>query len=245
MIKRAPGLLGKDIAMRDLTVFPKKIIASQYLQLIEYHSAILGSMEFPLQRKKDFHSVQTTLLEGQWSDIQLICSRCDRYLKDVEFIMLQLGIPRTEPDTSIAGLSWTDSCHADFQHVYAQLKALKSRAVFFNESLTGLTGIIGNARSLTEARRSIREAKTVKILTFLAMVFIPLSFTTGLFSMGEDYLPGKSSFWTFFAVSLPMVLFVFGIAVLLDLGYDEKGNWDLRVFGTGVSNLFVRNKKIL
>ncbi|KAH7124953.1 hypothetical protein B0J13DRAFT_408027, partial [Dactylonectria estremocensis] len=206
-----------------------RAILAHYLHLIEYNDAILSSMEFPLQRKDDFSAIDIASLEGQWSDIQLICSRCNRYIKDVSSIMLQLSISYEDPGTSGSNTthSWTES-KKDFQYIYMQLKVLKGRAEFLNESLTGLTGIIGNARSLKEAKRSIREAKAVKTLTLVAMVFIPLSFTTGLFSMYDDYLPGRTRFSIFFAVSLPLIMLVFAATLMIDLGYDANGNWNIR-----------------
>ncbi|KAJ3549633.1 hypothetical protein NM208_g406 [Fusarium decemcellulare] len=230
LMERLQNLPKKPKPTFDATLFPRKIIASHYLHLIEYNDATLSSMEFTLQRKDDFSAIDVASLEGRWSDIQLICSRCNRYIKDVSFIMLQLGISFEEPGASgfESTRVWTES-HLDFQYIHMQLKVLKGRAEFLNESLTGLTGIIGNTRSLKEAKRSIREAKTVKTLTLVAMVFIPLSFTTSLFSMYDDYLPGRRHFGIFFAVSVPLIIFVFAAAFVVDLGYDINGNWN---FGT-------------
>jgi hypothetical protein len=202
----------------DATIYLRRIVASQYLHLIEYYEAVLSSQAFPLLRQKDFSNMQATSLEGQWSDKQLICSRLNRYIKDVAAILLELGVPLDNQQISHAEPSWVDS-EKDFKYIHAQLLILKERADFLNGSLTALTGIIGN-------KRAIREAKTVKTLTLVAMLFIPLAFTAALLSMYDDFLPGKEKFWVFFAVSAPMVTTVFVVAFLFDLGYDANGDWD-------------------
>lgn len=90
-----------------------------------------------------------------------------------------------------------------------------------------LAGIAGNQRALREAKRSLKEAKGIKTLTLLGMVFIPLAFCTGLFSMNDQYLPGTASFWIYFAVSIPLIVAVFLFAFLINLGYDTEGEWNL------------------
>ena len=59
---------------------------------------------------------------------------------------------------------------------------------------------------------SIQESRGVGRLTKLATVLVPFSITAGIFSMGDDYLVGKSQFWVFWAVAIPLVLF-FSIVV--------------------------------
>ncbi|CAG9948361.1 unnamed protein product [Clonostachys rosea f. rosea IK726] len=212
------------------TVFMKKIIASHYLQLISYHQANLATMEYPLQRIIGLGQLKITQLQQQWSDIQLMCARCAHYLKTASSIMTQLGIPLEYPSRgSTSDTTWTES-KLDFQYIHHELNRLVERALFFNESLTGLTGIVGNEQALAETRRSIREAKAVKALTLVGMVFIPLAFTTGLFSMSDEYLPGMEKFWTFFAVSVPLVLLVFIGTSLFDIGYDASGSWHIDIF---------------
>jgi hypothetical protein len=206
----------------DATIYLRRIVASQYLHLIEYYEAVLSSQALPLQRKKDFSNMEATSLEGQWSDKQLICSRLNRYIKDVATILLQLGVPIDNQQPSNVEPSWIDSAK-DFKHIYAQLLVLKERADFLNGSLTALTSIIGN-------KRAIRETKTVKTLTLVAMIFIPLAFTAALLSMYDEFLPGKEKFWVFFAVSAPMVTAVFAATFLFDLGYDANGNWNWGVY---------------
>ncbi|KAI1804024.1 hypothetical protein F4811DRAFT_553199 [Daldinia bambusicola] len=70
---------------------------------------------------------------------------------------------------------------------------------------------------LADMRRSMKEASHVKQLTYLALVFVPLSFVTGLFSMSEGVAPGSGGFWLYFAVAVPLLLLVLGASWLIPL----------------------------
>lgn len=61
---------------------------------------------------------------------------------------------------------------------------------------------------LLESRRSMLEAANVSRLTFIALVFVPLSWVASLFSMADDYSPGHRNFWVYFATALPVLFLV-------------------------------------
>ena len=56
----------------------------------------------------------------------------------------------------------------------------------------------------------------MKELSNLGMLFIPLAFTSGIFSMSGNYAPGGSSFWVYWVVAVPLVLLVFFMAFCLN-----------------------------
>jgi Mg2+ and Co2+ transporter CorA len=113
--------------------------------------------------------------------------------------MIGLGIlfsTSPVPDSNIT--DWK-SCDRDFEYIHCRLEVLKVRGDVLNNSIAGLASIARNQQALREAKRSLREAKCIKTLTLLGMVFIPLAFSTGLFSMNDQYLPGTASFRVYFA----------------------------------------------
>lgn len=65
--------------------------------------------------------------------------------------------------------------------------------------------------SLKQANVSQQELKLASRLTLVALVFIPLSFTASIFSMGGDS-PWQLSFWVHFAMALPMTAIVDALA---------------------------------
>lgn len=59
-----------------------------------------------------------------------------------------------------------------------------------NTSMTGLASIAGN-------RQALEESKRVKRLNLLALLFIPLAYTSSLFSMQDNYALNKQKFWVY------------------------------------------------
>ena len=123
--------------------------------------------------------------------------------------------------------SWETSAK-DFHVIQRKLLSLKNRSNNMLASFTGLAGILGNRQALKEANRSLHEARSVKILTFLGMIFLPLSLTSGLLSMNGEYNPGASQFWIYFAIAIPLTLCVFGVVFLVNRGYGVHDEWSFR-----------------
>ena len=60
------------------------------------------------------------------------------------------------------------------------------------------------------------------------MVFIPLAFVCGLFSMSDQILPGSDEFWVYWATAVPLIVVVFLGSILANLGYDDDaGTWSV------------------
>jgi hypothetical protein len=59
---------------------------------------------------------------------------------------------------------------------------------------------------LTAARESLNESQNLARLSWLATIFIPLTFLSGLFSMSDSLGSLKDSFKTYFAVGIPLVI---------------------------------------
>ncbi|KAH7330046.1 hypothetical protein BKA65DRAFT_527721 [Rhexocercosporidium sp. MPI-PUGE-AT-0058] len=148
-----------------------------------------------------------------WSDIQALNKRCAKYCEDVERIILTLDLDNAKETMKE---DWMNT-GKDFTFILTRLKVLKSRCEVLLGSITALVGIAGNRQSLEETKRSIREAKNVKLLTLIGMIFIPLAFVCGLFSMNDRYLP-----------AVPVVIVMFLGAMMLSLGYDDDvGTWSV------------------
>lgn len=241
-------------AMPDPSIplfFLQKILASHYMQLLHFTTSHLLHSEQPLIRRDTLLGLTISWAEARWSEIQDVMSRCNEYIDSLEALLLSLHLPadddmRGPAATAAAAVTpWWDTA-LDFQRILHQARGLKARAEGLNTAFTGLTGIVGNAqayeeaaRSLVEAKRSVREAKNMKVLTFVAMFFIPLAFTSGLFSMSDAYIPGGKEFWVYFAVSVPLIVLVFAGAFVADMGYDEDGKWALGRFGYGLRDALV------
>jgi hypothetical protein len=83
------------------------------------------------------------------------------------------------------------------------------------QRLERLTTIATAAISIAESRLSFVENRNVSRLTWLATVFIPLTFITGLFSIQPDIPALKTSFGYYFAAAIPLALITLGVAAVI------------------------------
>lgn len=193
------------------SVFVKKIVAAHYLQLIDYIKAMLPSLELRL-------TTAWVEEQEQWKSLQTISRRCGNYRDDVEDTLLSLGYPIETLD-SARRVDWSD-CQKDFQYIYFRLKTLKERADTLMQSMTGLASIAGN-------RQNLEEAKRVKRLNLLALLFVPLAFTSSLFSMQDEYAPNQDKFWVYWVSALGAVVLTAAATWILDSALDDAAQWDV------------------
>jgi Mg2+ and Co2+ transporter CorA len=106
-----------------------------------------------------------------------------------------------------------------FEHLATQAQMLYSRC-------EGAITVLMNSISIAEARKSISQAERLGRLTFLAFIFVPLSFTTSVFGMNLEELsqPNLPSIRIWFALSIPVMVFA------LLLFYINVGQYARRMF---------------
>ena len=198
-------------------IFLKKIVAAHYLQLVDYIKAMLPSLELRL-------TTAWVEEQDQWKSLQTISRRCGNYRDDIEDTLLSLGYPLDgKLDSRMRDANWKD-CEKDFQYVYFRLKILKERADNLMQAMTGLASIAGN-------RQNLEEAKRVKRLNLLALLFIPLAYTSSLFSMQDNYAPNQKYFWVYWISALGVVAFTAAVTWVLDSALDDEAQWTLRPLG--------------
>ncbi|ORY10460.1 hypothetical protein BCR34DRAFT_348303 [Clohesyomyces aquaticus] len=203
-------------------LFAKKIVASHYLSLSSFMTSALSHQQWDFSRRDDMSHFDISAVEQSWSDIQSWERRLNEYVSDIEDIMLKLGIPFQEPDTShMSMLSWSESV-VDFQFLRYQFHTLLHRAEQINGATLGLASMAGNRQGHQEQQRSLRESQRMRALTLVGLVFIPLAYTATLFSMNEKYMPGAGHFWIYFSVSVPLIIAVILGYLILDWAYYSK-----------------------
>ncbi|KAF2653637.1 hypothetical protein K491DRAFT_694490 [Lophiostoma macrostomum CBS 122681] len=193
------------------TIFLKKIVAAHYLQLIDYIKAMLPSLELRL-------TTAWVDEQDQWRNLQTISRRCGNYSDDIEDTLLSLGYP-IEALEFKSYHNWKD-CSKDFQYIYFRLRILKQRADTLMQAMTGLASIAGN-------RQNLEEAKRVKRLNLLALLYIPLAYTSSLFSMQDQFSPGNPKFWIYWIAALLSVAVTFAATWILNSALDDAAQWTL------------------
>lgn len=197
-------------------IFLKKIVAAHYLQLADYIKAMLPSLELKL-------TTAWVEEQEQWKALGTISRRCGNYRDDIEDALLSLGYPlETSARKGKKTYDWKD-CEIDYQYAYLRLKVLKERADNLMTSMTGLASIAGN-------RQNLEEAKRVKRLNLLALLFIPLAYTSSLFSMQDEYAPNKPQFWVYWVCAIGVVMFTSIVTWILDQALNDAAEWTLESF---------------
>ncbi|KAF2705060.1 hypothetical protein K504DRAFT_389091 [Pleomassaria siparia CBS 279.74] len=193
------------------TIFLKKIVAAHLLQLVDYIKVMLPSLELHL-------TTAWVKEQDQWRSLQTLSRRCGNYTDDIEDTLLSLGYSVKDMDSNRVE-DWKD-CEKDFQYIYFRLKILKQRADTLMQAMTGLASIAGN-------RQNLEEAKRVKRLNLLALLFIPLAYTSSLFSMQDAYAPNNSKFWVYWVVAIGAVSVTLFATWVLDSALDDAAQWTL------------------
>lgn len=92
----------------------------------------------------------------------------------------------------------------DYEHLAARIDTYSRR-------LETLVPVVTSLVPIADTRRSLEETANMTRVTNLALLFVPLSFVTGLFNMNDGV--SGSSLKLYFAVAIPLSLFVFSIAL--------------------------------
>ena len=219
------------------TTFLTKIVGSHFKSWLDFELGMIAQKEFKLSQI-DASRDSARDLEFQWAILEETLRTCTARMEVLENNMLALGIPLLEPDMTQHG-GWEDS-RLDFQWLRMRLQSLVTRAESSINSMRAVVAMAGNRQALTEARRAIKETKNTKSLALVGLIFIPLAYTSSLFSMNESYGPGSDSFWVYWAVALPLVVLVSLVTALYYRGLDEKAEWQ---YSGSLSNLYDRLKE--
>lgn len=177
-----------DVAMS--AIFLKKIVVSNWNVMLEFVWAKLSEFERALGnpevrgtggQQEPLHQLAKIL-----TDVSLFRRRLLWYLDEVESSLRSEGIDINKESDD------------EGKELLSVLKRLQG----FKEKVESLTSVVTGMLSVRQADESQKQAKLVSRLTFVALVFIPLSFTASIFSMGADFLPGSSHFWVYFAAAV-------------------------------------------
>lgn len=99
---------------------------------------------------------------------------------------------------------------SDFEKVSAQMKELQDRT-------DRIASVLMAAISIEDSRRGLQENRNVSRLTWLATLFIPLTFIAGLFSMQSDIGSLRLTFGWYFAAAIPVTSLALGLAMNIKL----------------------------
>ncbi|KAK4663970.1 uncharacterized protein QC763_501220 [Podospora pseudopauciseta] len=189
--QQPPGFMIAEPSILSLGYYPIRMVLAEWILYTLLMSRYLKYYEYTL------HDIENRLHDSDIIDLQRWRRRSmqsrHKLILLSEFIDYWLQQESKKQP-------W-DFILKDIKHVSSQLE-------HYSRSLENMVPVATSMVQLLDSRRSIQEAANVSRLTFIALVFVPLSWVASLFSMSEDYSPGHKSFWVYFATALPVMILV-------------------------------------
>lgn len=197
---QAQGFDSNTPTLVSLSQYPLRIVAAEwmvYLQVM-YHSTkhyefTPGTISAALEQISVLYADLSGL--QKWARRNMATSYKLRYV--IDFLRVNTIY---DQDAGLKTLLLRD-----FNHIASTAELYSSR---LNEMVPIVTSLI----QIIDSRRSLIETANISRLTHLALVFVPLTFITGLFSMKDTMTPGGKSFWLYFAIAIPTCLIVYLLA---------------------------------
>ncbi|KAK2615358.1 hypothetical protein N8I77_002120 [Diaporthe amygdali] len=217
------GPLGDPVSA---AVFPRKLVASHYCQLlgfVSHQTASMRSSGWAAQRRTQREIDESNQVETAWSQF-----KCPEYLEALGAVLDSLGIPQGHepydafdavstaeaaptdgtPDFPSGDGDWLSST-PDFLYLHREFRAHLADYARMTSSLAALNGMIGG-------RIAILEARTAKSLTLVAMVFAPPACVASIFSIPSDIFGTDGpKFWWYWAAAVPLTVLVFLVTYLV------------------------------
>ena len=125
---------------------------------------------------------------------------------NLERLGVQLGSEGINDSASLA----LKGAQKDFLTIHTRMQPLRDRA----EALNSVSNDLANLRA---AFRGIHDSEFGLRLSLFASIIFPLTLVAGIFSMGDDYQPGKPQFWKLWAIGPP-----FCVVLALGLIYGKQ-----------------------
>lgn len=166
------------------------------------------------------------MLEARIENIGNALDIVDHHQRSAEGLAYHSSWPHggDRPQQQRESLASARALSLDFAHLRRRATELYARC---ESAMT----VAMNRASISEARRSIQQARVVSRFTALAFVFVPASATASFFGMNFRELgTGRLSIWVFFALAVP----IFGISFMFL--YDGwRRSWTLMRKAAGAS----------
>lgn len=193
----------------SLCFHPLKIIAAEWMNVLAVMNYHIKRYEYSIEGQKtidqDLDRLNTDLNSLQrWKRRNLSSQqKIGAIRRFVDSHVRQVAGNQT---AMLQGDSMNSRCLVgDFEYLTASLNQ-------YSERLESMLPVVMSLVQISDTRRSLAEAANVSRLTYLAFVFVPLSFTSSLFSMNTDVSPGSRHFWIYFVVAIPITAAAFLLA---------------------------------
>lgn len=187
----------KDPTLESLAYYPLRVVAGEWVKYVAVMQHCIKMYEYRGDQLPNLDQFNMDLRELQgWRRRSMVSQQ------KVRSIIRQL---KARHMSGARGKADIDFLIEDFEVISHNIKNAGKRLENMLPVVTSLVQII-------DARQSFAETTNISRLTILALVFVPLSFVSSLFSMKDDVAPGAQGFWVYFAVAIPITTAVYLIA---------------------------------
>jgi hypothetical protein len=183
--------------IQSLAYYPLQIVAAEWVKYVDVMHTCIKHLEYQGSQLPDLTKFNMDLHE-----LQAWRRRSMRSQEKIQAIIRRLT-PHNSLDLN--HLATMEALTEDFVVISSNIKIAGRRLENMLPVVTSLVQII-------DARQSFMETANIGRLTILALIFVPLTFVSSLFSMNSENLPGSAHFWVYFVVAIPVTLVVFIIA---------------------------------
>ena len=205
------SLTDEDVA--DMKAEPKTcalpalwLIVSDWHHVIQYVTTQLGQIEWEIEvpaLRKDASTVDDTLkkLHPWRRNASLYRSMVARTIDQIFSKELQEKNRQStvHPERGLPALL------RDFEIVLQDIDSIQSR-------IERIVSVAAALLSIEDNRRAMSQNHNIARLTYLATVFIPLSFVSGVLLMEPDVSKLRQTFWIFFIIAIPLTAIALGVA---------------------------------
>jgi hypothetical protein len=213
MTVRSTDFTSERLTLRALSYYPLRFIAAEWVSYLAVMCFSLRHNDKPPRCStyptEDFDRINMALTSiSSWP--RRVASSLKSLSKSVSFIKHH-GQAETVSD------SWA-MLQEDYEYLAHSL-------LNQGKQLEATIPVVTTYLQLAESRRAYMETKNVSRVTMVALVFVPLSFVSSLFSMNEAFTPGGPRFWLYFVVAFPVLILVLLFAKLSNLDYNFHRSW--------------------
>ena len=188
--------------IQSLSFYPLRIAAAEWVKYIAVMQRCLKQYEYQGDDSPDLDKFNTDLRELQgWRRRSMLSQEKIRSV-----------IRRLQPRLS-TNMSGNTKCDESMQKLVEDLEFITAKIDNAGRRLENMLPVVTSLVQIMDARQSFAETANIRRLTILALLFVPLSYVSSLFSMNEQNMPGSPHFWVYFAVAVPVTVAVFVIAL--------------------------------
>jgi hypothetical protein len=184
----------------SLAYYPLRIVAAEWASYIEVMKHSIKQYEYSTDSILEIQAF--TKLESDLLALQVWGRRCLQTLQKIRSVIKFVKTCKSKEPKNDA-----------FEMIVEDYEHLAALADTYGRRLETMVPVVTSLVQIADTRRSLKEATNITRLTNLALLFVPLSFVTGLFSMNDGV--SAHGLKLYFAVAVPLCVVVFSFARLL------------------------------